>query len=208
LVVSADRPPSYEELAALAARQVEQIEQLKTEVADLRPAGEPDSRNSSKPPSSDSPIAKPAPKSLRRKSARKPGGQPRHPGSTLAGTHRRPTEGLMEASRSTSTIDERVSTRVRGFLAGVAQDHPVVVAAALGLLVVAHAVLAWHFTWLSPYKALVVANNLGITVTIYLFTAAAAALVAGLAGVIIVFVISGQTPQVRQFRRDAGLPLP
>lgn len=113
----------------------------------------------------------------------------------------------MEASRSTSMTDERVPTRVRGFLVGVVQDHPGVVAATLGLLVVAHAVLAWHFTWLSPYKALVVANNLGTTVTIYLFTAAAAALVAGLAGVIIVFVISGQTPQVRQFRRDAGLPL-
>jgi hypothetical protein len=47
----------------------------------------------------------------------------------------------------------------------------------------------------------------GIAVTIYLFTAAAAALVAALAGVILVFVIGGQTPQLRIFRREAGLPL-
>ncbi len=82
--MSADRRLSYDELAALAVRQAEQIEQLKTEVAELRRQLGQNSRNSSKPPSSDSPFVKPAPKSLRRRSGRKPGGQPGHRGSTLA----------------------------------------------------------------------------------------------------------------------------
>ena len=71
-------------------RQAERIEQLeatvqtlRAEVAELRQRLGQNSQNSSKPPSSDSPFAKPAPKSLRRKSGRRPGGQPGHPGSTL-----------------------------------------------------------------------------------------------------------------------------
>jgi transposase len=82
--VPADCRPSYEELAALVVRQAERIEQLEAEVGELRRRVGQNSRNSSKPPSSDSPFTKPAPRSLRRRSGRKPGGQPGHPGSTLA----------------------------------------------------------------------------------------------------------------------------
>ena len=57
---------------------------VRDEVAELKRQAGQNSRNSSKPPSSDSPFTKPAPKSLRRRSGRKPGGQPGHPGSTLA----------------------------------------------------------------------------------------------------------------------------
>jgi transposase len=71
--------------------QAELIERLQAEIAELRAENaewkrrsEQNSRNSSRPPSSDSPFAKLAPKSLRRKSGKKPGGQPGHPGSTLA----------------------------------------------------------------------------------------------------------------------------
>ncbi|MEN3270781.1 IS66 family transposase [Pseudonocardia sp.] len=60
------------------------VEVLRAEVAELRRQLGQNSRNSSRPPSSDSPFVKPAPKSLRRGSGRKPGGQDGHPGSTLA----------------------------------------------------------------------------------------------------------------------------
>ncbi|MBW8059098.1 MAG: IS66 family transposase, partial [Solirubrobacterales bacterium] len=77
-----DRRPSYEELEALVASQATLIEELRTEVAELRGRLDQNSRNSSKPPSSDG-YEKPAPKSLRRPSGRKPGGQPGHPGRHL-----------------------------------------------------------------------------------------------------------------------------
>ena len=86
-----DGRPSYDELAALVVEQARVIAELRARVAALEAENAElkrrlgmNSTNSSKPPSSDSPFTKPAPKSLRRKSGRKPGGQPGHPGSTLA----------------------------------------------------------------------------------------------------------------------------
>jgi transposase len=86
-----DGRPSFDELAALVVEQArviaelrERVVALEAENAELKRRLGMDSTNSSKPPSSDSPFAKPTPRSLRRKSGRKPGGQPGHPGSTLA----------------------------------------------------------------------------------------------------------------------------
>ena len=60
------------------------VERLRAEIVELKRQLGRNSRNSSKPPASDSPFDKPVPTSLRRRSGRKPGGQPGHPGSTLA----------------------------------------------------------------------------------------------------------------------------
>jgi len=81
--------PTYAELAAIVAAQQETISALQQTVTDLRAEIErlkaqlgASSRNSSKPPSADG-LGKAAPRSLRGKSGRKPGGQGGHPGRTL-----------------------------------------------------------------------------------------------------------------------------
>jgi transposase len=71
------------ELRALVASQAAMIEKLTVEVAELRARVDKNSRNSSKPPSSDG-YAKPAPKSRRQRSGKKPGKQPGDPGRHLA----------------------------------------------------------------------------------------------------------------------------
>src|SRR5574341_2087210 len=74
--------PTYEELAALVVALQARIIEQDAEIAELRRQLAASSRNSSQPPSSDG-LDKPAPKSLRGRSGRKPGGQPGREGRTL-----------------------------------------------------------------------------------------------------------------------------
>jgi transposase len=80
-VMSATSKPSFEELAALVLAQQEQIARLTARIADLEAQLRQNSKNSSKPPSSDSPFVKPA--SLRAKGKRRPGRPGGQPGAFL-----------------------------------------------------------------------------------------------------------------------------
>jgi transposase len=73
-------------IASLRAQVVQRdavIEQLLERVAALEARLGKNSKNSSQPPSSDNPFTKPAPRSLRERSGRRPGKQPGDPGARL-----------------------------------------------------------------------------------------------------------------------------
>ena len=72
------------EAARLILDLAHKVEQLTERVSKLESQLSKNSRNSSKPPSSDGlGRGKPRPKSLRKKTGRNTGGQPGHPGQTL-----------------------------------------------------------------------------------------------------------------------------
>lgn len=72
---NAEQAQQIQELRAMVLALSQKVQELENQLAQ-------NSRNSSKPPSSD-PPSKPVPKSLRGQSGKKVGGQPGHPGATL-----------------------------------------------------------------------------------------------------------------------------
>lgn len=66
----------------LLLRLEAEVRELRRAVKELKDRLAQNSRNSNQPPSTDG-LTKPAPKSLRQKTGRPPGGQPGHPGKTL-----------------------------------------------------------------------------------------------------------------------------
>ncbi|MEV4975004.1 DUF6444 domain-containing protein [Streptomyces scopuliridis] len=89
--MSSARPPSYGELAALAVElrlpvsaQAEMLVEQAGRIAELERQVGSDSHSSSRPPSRDGLRKKPAPKSLRKRSGRKPGRAKGDPGGQLA----------------------------------------------------------------------------------------------------------------------------
>lgn len=70
------------ELAQLVETQQSQLTTLTSRLAELEARLNKDSHNSHQPPSSDGPAKRPQPRSLRKRSGKKSGGQPGHPGVT------------------------------------------------------------------------------------------------------------------------------
>ncbi len=80
--MSAESPPSYEELVACNADLTTRLDWAVARIAELEARLKQSSSNSSKPPSSDG-LVKPAPKSLRGRSGRRPGRPSGQDGVTL-----------------------------------------------------------------------------------------------------------------------------
>ena len=119
----AERDAQLAAQAAAAAELREQVAGLQAQVADLAARlGRQNSGNSSRPPSSDG-LAKPAPKSLRKK-GRKPGRPKGQPGVTMQLSGCAPSPGaLASMSRKIAGVIAPALDAVTGVLAGTGVAH-------------------------------------------------------------------------------------
>lgn len=102
----------------------------------------------------------------------------------------------------------RKTRGVRRATVKLLQDRPFLVSLAIACTVGLHsAVSSLWLTSLNPYKSLPESANSSTSVTLYLGAAAASAIVAGFAGVVIVFTVGSASPRVRMFRYQAGRQL-
>jgi hypothetical protein len=102
---------SNEQLIDLIFQLSNKIAGLEAENAELRARLGTNSSNSSKPPSSDG-MFKPAPKSQRQKSGKKPGGQPGHEGHGLK-LDREPDETVEHTPETCSNCGEPLSNETK-----------------------------------------------------------------------------------------------
>lgn len=108
---------------------------------------------------------------------------------------------------SQTRASKTVSRSGRSALIGWIQDRPEVVSIGLTILVGAHLVASWWWSWLNPFKSMAGAEGGGTAVAIYAGTTAAGAVVAGFVGVVLIFTISAQGARIRMFRDRGGASL-
>ena len=117
---------------------------------------------------------------------------------------------MIDPRRNASRTEER--SRLARAWAGTSNflgDRPGWITVILTAIVAAHAVLAWRYPWLDLFKALRPGDRdvTNVAVSLYLGTAGVAAIIAGFAGVILVFVVGSPSPRLRTFRDSSGRPL-
>jgi transposase len=125
-----------EDLSARLADQQQTIASLTARLNELEDRLAKNSRNSGKPPSSDG-ISKPKPKSLRRKSGKKPGGQKGHPGTTLSSVEN-PEHVVVHSPEECEGCGGLLSPREAGEVSGYERRQVVDVPALLALEVTEH----------------------------------------------------------------------
>lgn len=115
----------------------------------------------------------------------------------------------LSAQRASGSAPRRWPSRMLNAGKVLAEDRPGLILIVFVVAVAGHGLLTLPYQWLNPFKGLQAGDKdtTSTAVTIYLGTAGAAAIVAGLAGVILVFVIGSPSPRLRRFRDAAGKPL-